>query len=141
MTMSRVLLVHDCPATMARLCQLLRRWGYDALAINDAEALAAAADFVPDVALVDLAVPGLDGLGLAHQLRGVPGLRDCLLVAVSATPGGRRPPEGDFDLCLSRPMDPEELRRLLVALAAPPAGKVAYPPDLRGHPQLLPAAG
>jgi two-component system CheB/CheR fusion protein len=121
--MSRALVVDDCPDTTDSFCWLLRLWGYDARAANDGPAaLALAAEFRPDVALVDLAMPGMDGRELARRLRRLPGLRRLLIVGTTgyAGGGGRPCPEGDFDLCLLKPVEPDELRRLLDGLAAPP---------------------
>src|SRR5262245_17562889 len=124
--MSRALVVDDCPDTTDSFCWLLRLWGYDARAANDGPAaLALAAEFRPDVALVDLAMPGMDGREVARRLRRLPGLRRLLIVGITGyAGGGRRPcPEGDFDLCLLKPVEPDELRRLLDGLAAAPEAR------------------
>jgi two-component system CheB/CheR fusion protein len=121
--MPRALVVDDCPGMTDAFCWLLRLWGYDARAANDGPAaLAMAAEFRPDVALVDLVMPGMDGREVARRLRRLPGLEHALIVAVTGCAGGRgrRCPEGDFDLSLLKPVDPDELRRLLAGLAAPP---------------------
>jgi CheY-like chemotaxis protein len=114
--MLRVLVVDDCPETAASFCALLGVLGHEARAANDGPtALALAAEFRPDAALVDIVMPGMDGYELARRLRAVPGLKDALLIAVSgeAEGSGRRPPEGDFDLYLLKPVDPGDLAGIL----------------------------
>jgi two-component system CheB/CheR fusion protein len=121
--MPRALVVDDCSCLTDAFCWLLRLWGYDARAANDGpSALAVAAEFRPDVALVDIGMPGMDGHEVARRLRRLPGLRHALIVAVTGyiSGRGRQCPEGDFDLCLLKPVEPDELRRLLAGLAAPP---------------------
>ena len=121
--MPRALVVDDCRDTANSFCALLRLWGYDARAANDdPAALALAAEFRPDVALVDLLMPGMDGHEVACRLRRLPGLGHALIVEVTGYVHGRGRlwPEGDFDLCLLKPVDPDELRGLLAGLAAPP---------------------
>src|SRR5260370_35333328 len=84
----RVLVVDDCPDTTASLAQLLRLWGHDVRVAGDGlEALAAAAAFRPDVILLDLGLPGLDGCGVARRLRRAGGPGRALVGAPSA--GGR----------------------------------------------------
>jgi two-component system, chemotaxis family, CheB/CheR fusion protein len=115
--MSRALVVDDCPDTTDSFCSLLRLWGYDTRAANDGPAaLTLAADFRPDVALVDVAMPLLDGFEVARRLRALPGLEKSLLVAMTglgSEEDRRRCREAGFDLHLLKPVDPEELERLL----------------------------
>jgi two-component system, chemotaxis family, CheB/CheR fusion protein len=114
--MPRVLVVDDCPETASSFCELLRLLGHEARAVNDGpSALALAAGFRPEAALVDIVMPGMDGYEVAHHLRAVPGLEHALLIAISGEVegSGRRPPEGDFDLYLLKPVDPDDLAHIL----------------------------
>ncbi len=120
--MTRVLVVDDHPDTTESFCRLVAAWGHQAAgAVDGPAALRLAATFRPGVALVDIMMPGMDGHELARRLRALPGMDHALLVAVTGqSPGsGRRAPEGDFDLYLIKPVEPDELRRLLDSLVAP----------------------
>jgi CheY-like chemotaxis protein len=83
-------------------------------------ALAVAADFRPDVALLDIELPGLDGCEVARRLRELPGLAAVVLVAVTgyADEAHRRQCDGaGFGFYLVKPTDPGELKALLGVLA------------------------
>jgi CheY-like chemotaxis protein len=117
--------VDDSSTAADSLALALRRWGYRAsVAYDGPAALALASADPPAAVLLDLGMPGMDGYEVAARLRGLPGLRQALLVALSGY--GR---EGDVRLCreagidlhLLKPYDPEELRRVLQGrLAAQP---------------------
>src|SRR5262245_21612010 len=80
----RVLLVEDEPDTARSLVLWLRHWGYDVAAVLDGRhAVEVAATFRPHVALMDLALPGMDGYEVAGRLRDAPGLADMHCIAVS----------------------------------------------------------
>ena len=69
--MSRVLVVDDEPQIRRTLAINLRARGYQVdLAATGEEALKAAADQQPDVVVLDLGLPGIDGLQVIHGLRG-----------------------------------------------------------------------
>ena len=129
--MSRILVVDDCPDTVGTYCRLLRRWGHEAHgALDGPSALALAAASPPDAALVDLNMPGMEGVEVALKLRRLPGLRRALVVAMTGGPGWPEAAEGTFDFLLRKPGDPVDLRRLLSGLPAPPRPplpKVAAP--------------
>ena len=69
--MSRVLVVDDEPQIRRTLAINLRALGYQVdLAASGEEALKAAADQPPDVVVLDLSLPGIDGLQVIQGLRG-----------------------------------------------------------------------
>ena len=69
--MSRVLVVDDEPQIRRTLAINLRARGYQVdLAASGEEALKAVADQQPDVVVLDLGLPGIDGLQVIHGLRG-----------------------------------------------------------------------
>jgi two-component system, OmpR family, KDP operon response regulator KdpE len=69
--MSRVLVVDDEPQIRRTLAINLRARGYQVdLAATGEEALKAAAHQQPDVVVLDLGLPGIDGLQVIHGLRG-----------------------------------------------------------------------
>jgi two-component system CheB/CheR fusion protein len=113
----RVLVVDDCPDTRLALRLLLRQQGHEVCEAGDGpEALKLAPGFAPDVVLLDLGLPGLDGFETARQLRQLPGLGQALLVAV--TGHGRldevaRCFRSGFDLHLLKPYEWNVLGKLL----------------------------
>lgn len=114
-----VLIVDDCPDTTATLAMLLRAWGHRAHVANEAcAALKSAAAYRPDVVILDVGMPHMNGWDLAQRLRAVPGLDGVYLVVVSgysSEDDRRHSKEAGCDLHLAKPVEPEELRRLLEA--------------------------
>ena len=83
----RVLVVDDNEDSAELTRMLAEMRGHSARVAYDAHgALAAADEFRPDVALVDLCLGGDSGFILAQQLRAIPGLEGCRLVAMSGLP-------------------------------------------------------
>jgi CheY-like chemotaxis protein len=117
--MARVLVVDDHPDAARSFALLLEHLGHDVLAVTcGAEALRRAGDYLPDVALIDVQMPGMDGHEVARGLRGTPGLEHILLVAVTGHAEGDRrlAPPGDFDLFLLKPVSPDDLASALRTL-------------------------
>jgi CheY-like chemotaxis protein len=80
----RVLCVDDDPDIADSLAQLLRDKGHEAWSAHSGpEALKLAGKHRPEVVLLDLELPGMDGYELAGRLRQQPGLEGVCLVAVS----------------------------------------------------------
>src|SRR5262249_48412946 len=80
----RVLVVDDYPDSLTTLRWLLQAWGYEVAEAPDGpSALSSAASFVPDVVLLDIGLPGMDGYEVARQLRALPGQGKTLLVALT----------------------------------------------------------
>ena len=81
----RVLVVDDCPDTIAILDLLFCRLGCEVyVACTAITAIEVAAKFMPQIGLLDIAMPGCDGYCLASQLRSVHGLETLPLIAVTA---------------------------------------------------------
>ena len=81
---ARVLVVDDHPLTREALAALLRSHGFElaGLAADGEEAIAAAAETQPDLVLLDLLMPGLDGLSALPRLReAAPGCEVVVLTA------------------------------------------------------------
>jgi CheY-like chemotaxis protein len=141
----RVLVIDDCPDTTASMTQLLRLWGHEARVAGDGPGgLAAAAAFRPDVVLLDLGLPGLDGFEVARLLRRDEGPRRALVVALSGygqEQDRRHSLEAGCDLHWTKPADPEALRLLLesrreVGPGCPEAAAERAAARLRGAPYL-----
>jgi two-component system CheB/CheR fusion protein len=83
-------------------------------------ALTAAAESLPDVALLDIGLPGMDGCEVARRLRQLPGLATVVLVAVTgyADEAHRRQCDSaGFAFYLVKPANVGELKALLGVLA------------------------
>jgi PAS domain S-box-containing protein len=113
----RVLVVEDDPDCAESLKELLRLWGHDVvLAHNGAEALRAAAEHRPEIVLVDLGLPGMDGYEVARRLRAEVGLVQVPLIALTGyvrAGDQQRSEEAGFREHLAKPVDPDYLRRFL----------------------------
>ena len=82
---ARVLIVDDNPTNLKLVAYLVRANGYEVDTAGDANAaLAAIAAHQPALILMDLQLPGIDGLELTRRLKGDPGTRDIKVVAVTA---------------------------------------------------------
>jgi len=112
-----ILIVDDCTDTTDSLALLMRAWGFDVDVANQGPAaLQLAGARCPDVVLLDLGMPGMDGYEVARQLRCLPGVQNALLIAISGYGGKAREcasREAGFDLHLTKPADPRHLRHLL----------------------------
>jgi two-component system CheB/CheR fusion protein len=121
----RVLVVDDCPDTTESLRILLGLWGHEVRAAHSgAEALRLAPGFLPDIILLDIGLPGLDGYEVAGRLRQVPDLAGVFLLALtgySREQDVARSRAAGFDMHLVKPFDPDALRLLLQSRAAEPA--------------------
>lgn len=119
-TSLRVLLVEDNEDTRVLLEHYLKRNGYDAESVCDGErAIARALETRPDVALVDLGLPGIDGFEVGRQLRESLG-RDIVLLAVSGygrEEDRRRSLDAGFDRHLLKPVEPRVLLSMVERLA------------------------
>ena len=78
------LIIDDDPAYARSLVRLVKREGFSAeVAYSGEEALERVAELRPDLAIVDLALPGMDGVEVLKRLRGEE--PDCVCIAVSGT--------------------------------------------------------
>jgi DNA-binding response OmpR family regulator len=87
--------------------------GHDVRSARDGfGALELAADFRPELVLLDIGLPKLDGYEVCRRLRAQPGGEVILIVAVTGwgqEDDKRRASEAGFDLHLTKPMDPAAL--------------------------------
>jgi CheY-like chemotaxis protein len=80
----KILVVDDLAASADTLKVLLELEGYVVKIANDgATALTVAREFAPDVLILDIGLPGMDGFEVARQLRSRPESRDALLIALT----------------------------------------------------------
>lgn len=81
----RVLIVDDNATNLKLASEVLEMEGHSVLRAGDAnEALAILADVRPDLILMDIALPGMDGLELTRQLKARPDFAAVPIVALSA---------------------------------------------------------
>jgi CheY-like chemotaxis protein len=123
----RVLVVDDNRDAAEGLGDLLTDLGYvTQISFDGPSALAAAPEFTPQVALVDIGLPVMDGYEVARRLRKLPGLGQLRLVAVTGygQPSDReRSQAAGFDEHLVKPVDHtiiEPVLERLLASHAPP---------------------
>jgi CheY-like chemotaxis protein len=118
----RILVVDDFRDAAETLALILRTMGHDARgASSGAEALQLVEEFHPDVALIDLSMPGMDGCEVARRLRQLPGMDKVLLVCVSVFDSDAdhiRSREAGFNYHLPKPVDPNDLDVLLLLWTA-----------------------
>jgi two-component system cell cycle response regulator DivK len=80
-----ILVVDDNVANLKLMRLLLRHQGYEVeISTGAAQALATLETFRPRVILMDLQMPGVDGLELTRRLKADPATRDITIVAVTA---------------------------------------------------------
>jgi len=118
----RVLLVEDNADAAEAMLLLLREYGHEALVVHDGfEALDAAHAFDPDVVLLDIGLPGLDGYEIARRMRAMPRLADALIVAVSGygqEKDRQRSAAAGFDAHLVKPIDPRAVVAVISGAAS-----------------------
>lgn len=113
----RVLVVDDNADAAEMLTTMLGQWGYEVLPAGDGQtAKTIAAGFEPQVVLLDLGLPDLDGYALAEELRRQPWAGSTRIYALTGRgqeEDKRRSRASGLDEHLVKPIDPDELRRLL----------------------------
>jgi len=115
-----VLIVDDNTDAAELLSQLLSRRGYvTELAFDGPSAIEAAQQFMPELAILDIGLPVMDGYELATRLRALLGVRTPRLIALTGygqEHDRARSRAGGFHAHIVKPVDAEQLLR---ALAAP----------------------
>ena len=113
----RILVVDDNVDAADTLGEVLRAWGYEVTVAHDGPAaLAALQDILPDLALLDIGMPAMDGYELAAHLRFQPGCEDLAIVAITGAGSPedvRRSRAKGFSAHLVKPVSPASLQTLL----------------------------
>ena len=121
-TLLRVLVVDDNQDGADSLTLILRLMGNDVCTAYDGRAAVnLATEFRPDVVLLDIGLPSLNGYEACQRIREQPWGKDIVIVA--ATGWGqeedrRRSQEAGFDHHMVKPVDPQALMKLLAGLQA-----------------------
>jgi CheY-like chemotaxis protein len=125
----RILVVDDNVDAAESLAVLLRLEGHEVrVAADGPSAVAAAQAGPPQMVVLDLGLPGMDGYEVARQLRALPETKDALLVALTGwaqEEDRRRCQEAGFDGHLAKPVEWDALRQFLAhpkLLRHPPSG-------------------
>jgi CheY-like chemotaxis protein len=112
-----VLVVDDNVDAADTLGDLLSAWGYEVTVAHDGPAaLAAMQDTLPDIALLDIGMPAMDGYELAAHLRFQPGCEELPIVAITGAGGPedvRRSRAKGFSAHLVKPVSAASLLTLL----------------------------
>jgi CheY-like chemotaxis protein len=118
----RVLLVDDHVESVVSVGRLLRAQGYQVrAALSGIEAVSAAVDFLPDVALIDLSLPLLDGFAVARKLRSMPSTRGTYLIALTGWDSEdiiERARSAGFDRHIVKPLSNDAMRAVLAEVQA-----------------------
>jgi len=116
-TRRRVLVVDDYPSAAESLMKMLELEGHDARMAHDGlTALDQVRNSWPEVVLLDIGLPGMDGYKVAESIRSLPGTADLILIALSGyaqKEDRRRSAAAGFDYHLSKPVDVDALFRLI----------------------------
>ena len=117
----RVLVVDDCPDMRESLGLLLALWGHDVSFANGGrEAIRSAQRCPPDVVLLDVGMPGMDGYEVARRLRRIPELEAAYVIALSGFGTARdvaKAAAAGMDRHFIKPIDLGDLERTLADVA------------------------
>jgi len=117
----RVLVVDDNVDTVLSFSMLLEADGHNVRTAHDGlEAVQAALDYRPDLVLLDIGLPGLNGYEVAKRLRQDPGLKNVVLVAVTGygqNADRQASLQAGFNHHLVKPARLEQLQQILAAVS------------------------
>jgi CheY-like chemotaxis protein len=103
------------------MAMILRTLGHEfRTAYNGPAALEVAETFQPDVVLLDIGLPGLDGYEVARRMRRHERLKSVLLIAVTGygrTTDFEHSWDVGFDAHFVKPVDPVKIQQILTAIA------------------------
>ncbi|MEO7726097.1 MAG: response regulator [Burkholderiales bacterium] len=113
----RILVADDNSDAATSLAMLLDGMGHATWVVNDGIAtVEAAATFRPDIILLDIAMPRLNGFDACSRIRAQPADRQVVIVALTGwiqDEMRQRSREAGFDFYLIKPVEPDALRKLI----------------------------
>ena len=119
----RILVADDNVDAAETLASILELSGHLTLVANDGlSAVAAAAEFIPDVVFLDIGMPGLNGYEVALRLRAIPELEQVVLLALTGWGSENDHAQASaagFDFHLTKPVQFDVVNSLLAGLANP----------------------
>ncbi len=114
----RILVVDDYQGAAEIVAEYLDGSGYDARCVTSgAAALEAMASFKPDIVILDIVMPGMDGLEVARRIRSMPDGRTVRIVAMTGFPsdeGRRRACEAGADFYVAKPVSGDQIIEIVV---------------------------
>jgi two-component system CheB/CheR fusion protein len=114
---AKIVIVEDNADSRELLCEFLSRVGFEChTAENGAEALALMAEVTPDVAILDVGLPEMDGYEVARRLRADPRWQNLFLIALTGygrSSDRATSQEAGFDEHLVKPVQPDKLLTVL----------------------------
>lgn len=118
----RILVVDDNQDSASTMAILLRLMGNVTQTANDGlQAVEAASDFRPDVVLLDIGLPHIDGYEACRRIRQQPGGSEVVMVAVTGwgqDEDRMRSSEAGFDHHLVKPVDQTTLEDILASVTS-----------------------
>lgn len=115
----RVLVVDDNRDSADSLMMLLKLKGHEVRTAHDGPAaLIVAEEFRPNLVVLDIGLPGMNGYDVANRIRTIPVVKEATLAALTGwgqEEDRRRSKEAGFDYHLVKPVATEELDRILAA--------------------------
>ena len=128
-----ILVVDDSADNVAMISLFLQQQGYRVVtAANGEDAVTVAAQMMPNLILMDINLPALDGLGATRRIRESDALRDIPVVAITAfgTEGFQR---AAYDVgvsgYLTKPLDLDRMHQLIARLLSPAGSGNLIPPS------------
>ena len=119
-----VLVVDDSADNLAVISLFLQQQGYRVVTANNGEdAVTVAGQMLPNLILMDINLPTLDGLGATRRIRDTDALRDVPVVAITAfgTEGFQRAAyDAGISGYLTKPIDFDRMHLLIARLLSPP---------------------
>ena len=112
----RIIIVEDDSDYGTLLARMLQARGHDTrVALDALDATLMAADFRPELAIIDLGLPGMDGLELTSWLCAHPKLKQTVFIAITGNPAvtlARPKGNAGFHAYLTKPVDIDALLEL-----------------------------
>ena len=122
---SRILVVDDNKDSALSLAMILEFMGHETrTACDGIEAVEVAEEMKPEVILLDIGLPRMNGYDAARKIRALPGGGAIFMIALTGwgqDEDRRRSAESGFNLHMVKPVDPVAIENLLAGLKGPTA--------------------
>ena len=136
----RILIVDDNVDTVLSFSMLLKETGNEVRTAHDGPtAVKIAMEYIPDVVLLDIGLPGLNGYEVAKQIRNQPSLKNVVLVALTGyglESDRQASIEAGFSYHLIKPAKLDQVRKILANVAAQCSTNILRTETLQNHPAI-----